>query len=58
MLSDRDGDYYCLTCGSTDVETYELDDGTVHIYCEEDDCGWIHRKVAPGIFLKGVTDER
>jgi len=41
----------CLTCESTDVDVYEFpDEPKVHIYCQEDGCGWIHRSVDAGTF--------
>ncbi len=42
--------YQCLTCDSDDVVAFERKNGTVHIYCKEDGCGWIHRDVPVGVF--------
>lgn len=50
-------EYYCPTCGSSDVDSYEFVDKSkkvperVHIYCNESDCGWIHRSL-----IRGMSD--
>ena len=42
-------EYYCPTCESTDVDVYKFpDEPEVHIYCQENGCGGIHRSVDVG----------
>ena len=47
-------DYHCLTCRSPNVKAYEFpDEPKVHIYCQEDGCGWMHRSISIGLFRPG-----
>lgn len=43
--------YRCPECGTenADVTEYEDDGARVHIYCEDSDCGWVHR----GLYADG-----
>ena len=55
MAEDPPGvEYHCLECKSPNVEAYEFpDEPTVHIYCQAEGCGWMHRGVSIGLFRPG-----
>ena len=37
----------CPTCeGEATVYPSPTDEGKGHVYCEEEDCGWIHRDLS------------